>query len=84
MKMNVIFIPYCNLATSGLSLLKKLLAYAWEPGAAHVHERKHLSTDREWEGNDEKHEERHFCYEQQEDLCANMLAAFFGSVEGRF
>ena len=55
----------------------------WEPGGAEVHEGKHLSTDCEWEGDDEKHEERHLCYEQQEDLCANVLAVSFGRVKVR-
>lgn len=54
-----------------------------EPGGADVHEGKHLSTDRKWEGDDEEHEERHLCYEQQKDLCANVLAASLGSVEVR-
>jgi len=32
-----------------------------------AYEGKHLSADGEGEGNDEEHEERHLCYEQQED-----------------
>lgn len=34
----------------------------------HVHESKHLSTDGERKGNDEKHEECHLCYKEHEDL----------------
>ena len=30
-------------------------------------EGKHLAADREGEGHDEEHEERHLCYEEQED-----------------
>jgi hypothetical protein len=48
---------------------------------ANVHEGKHLSADGEWEGNDEKHEECHLCYEQEEDLCANVLAASSGGSQ---
>ena len=33
-----------------------------------VHEGKHLSADGEGKGDDEEHEERHLCYEQEEDL----------------
>lgn len=33
-----------------------------------IHEGKHLAADREGEGHDEEHEERHLCYEEQEDL----------------
>jgi hypothetical protein len=51
------------------------------PEGANVHEGKHLSADSEWEGNDEKHEECHLCYEQEEDLCVNVLAASSGSSQ---
>lgn len=33
-----------------------------------VHEGEHLATDSEGERDDEEHEERHLCYEQEEDL----------------
>lgn len=39
-----------------------------------VHECKHLSADCEREGNDKKHEERHLCYEQQEDLDGGIVS----------
>jgi hypothetical protein len=39
-------------------------------GGRLVHEGKHLSADREWKGHDQEHEERHLCYEQEEDLCS--------------
>lgn len=38
-----------------------------------VHEVKHLSADCKRERDDQDHEERHLCYEEQEDLCG-MLA----------
>jgi hypothetical protein len=46
----------------------------WKPEEADIHEGKHLSADREWEGHDEEHEECHLCYEQEEDLRADVLA----------
>ena len=76
MKIKVIFIPYCNFATSGLSLLRgrKHPFIAREGGD--VHESKHPSADRERERHDEQHEESHLCDEQQEDLCAIVLAGY--------
>jgi hypothetical protein len=64
MKINVIFIPYCNFATNGLSLLEALLAYGLghggnADGCLCVHEGEHLPTDGKWERNDEKHEQCH-------------------------
>jgi hypothetical protein len=32
-----------------------------------AYEGKHLPAERKWEGDDKKHEERHFCHEQEED-----------------
>jgi hypothetical protein len=74
MKMNVIFIPYWSFATSGLSLLQRSLDRESKLEELDVHEGKHLSADREWERDDEKHEQCHLCYKQEEDLCANLLA----------
>jgi hypothetical protein len=34
------------------------------------HKGKHFSADREWKWHDQEHEERHLCYEQEEDLCS--------------
>jgi hypothetical protein len=48
-----------------------------KPQGKSVHESKHLSADREWEGHDEEHEECHLCYQQEEHLYANVLAVFF-------
>lgn len=73
MKIKVIFMPYCNLATIGLSELERLSACTHYIRGRLVHKVKHLSADREGERNDQNHEERHFCYKEQEDLC-NMLA----------
>jgi hypothetical protein len=69
MKMKVIFIPYCNFATSGLSELHDG-EHLWDVGEKRigVHEGKHLPADCEWKGDDEEHEERHLCHEEQEDL----------------
>lgn len=39
-----------------------------EAGKGDVHECEHFTPDREWERHDEQHEERHLCYEEQEDL----------------
>jgi hypothetical protein len=63
MKIKVIFIPYCNFATSGLSLLCGCEQVVGEVEGWCVHEGKHLSADGERERDDEEHEERHLCYE---------------------
>ncbi len=39
-----------------------------------IHEGEHSSADREGKGHDEKHEESHLCYKQEEDLDDNALA----------
>jgi hypothetical protein len=82
-KIKVIFIPYWSFATSGLSLLQRLLGWPWKLEGVYVHESKHLSADGKWEGDDEEHEECHLCHEQEEDLCANVLASFSGDVKFR-
>lgn len=62
--MNVIFIPYCNFATSGLSLLYGCKQAIWGGEGLCVHERKHLSADGKGERENEEHEKCHLCYEQ--------------------
>jgi len=39
------------------------------------HEVEHLASDCEGKGDDEEHEKRHLCDEQQEDLCAACVSA---------
>lgn len=68
MKIKVIFIPYCNFATSGLSELEWLSVVEVGKERYVVHKGEHLSADREGKGHDEEHEESHLCYKQEEDL----------------
>ena len=77
MKMKVIFSPYCNLATIGFSeikldgcQLKCLQAGETRQGNA----REHPAPDREGQRDDEKHEESHLCYQEQEDLRGSVNA----------
>ena len=71
--MNVIFIPYCSFATSGLSLLY-VCEQATNEEVWSVHEGKHLSTEGEGDRDDKEHEEHHLCYEQEEDLRGSMVS----------
>lgn len=43
---------------------------------AYTHEGEHLATYSEWERDDEEHEERHFCYKQEEDLIEKSALSF--------
>jgi hypothetical protein len=63
MKIKVIFIPYCSLATMGLSLLDMTMSTIKMSGTRWgvVHESKHFSADVERQRNDEEHKERHLC-----------------------
>ena len=70
MKINVIFMPYCNFAISGLSELVGIDQPVGERGVRSMdeHECKHLAADGEGKGDDEEHEEGHLGDEEEEDL----------------
>lgn len=68
MKMKVIFIPYCNLATMGLSLLCGCKWVFGEGEGAAVHESEEFSADGEWERDDEGAKDCHLGDEKHKYL----------------
>lgn len=83
MKMNVIFIPYWILATIGFSEMKLSYersvgkssreAQLWIAASGkgivfQPYSREDAAADGEGKRDDEQHEERHLCYQEQEDL----------------
>lgn len=68
MKMNVIFIPYCSFATSGLSELWIVSRWCASGRRRVVHESKHLSADGKWQRENQEHEKRHLRHQEEEDL----------------